>query len=163
SDQRWLEVIAVADGHGVDWHVLREGQKGEGLTLRLAKGVPIRGRLLDLNGKPVAGAKVRLDHLRRYRGDDLSAFLKTVRDGEFRPRAVKGGAAARPGQPREVVTGADGRFRLDGLGAGWEVHMNFEGPGIETGHVRAVTLDLKAPAEPKETGRVNRPLIERVY
>ena len=51
-------VAAVAAGYGPDWVALKE--PGAELTLRLVKDdVPIKGRVLDLEGRPIAGATVR--------------------------------------------------------------------------------------------------------
>ena len=54
------QVVALAEGYGPDWAELRFAGKMAELTLRLAKDdVPIQGRILDLQGKPVADAMVR--------------------------------------------------------------------------------------------------------
>jgi len=56
-------VVAAAEGHGFAWARVRPGASGD-LTLRLVKDdVPLRGRVLDLQGKPVAGATVRIEDL----------------------------------------------------------------------------------------------------
>src|SRR5579884_37103 len=54
-------VVAEAARYGQDWVSLKEARDGKELTLRLVKDdVPIRGRVLDLEGRPIAGATVRL-------------------------------------------------------------------------------------------------------
>ena len=53
-----LTVLATADGLGPDWVDLKKPPDEE-LTLRLVEdSVPISGRILDLQGRPVVGAKV---------------------------------------------------------------------------------------------------------
>jgi RNA polymerase sigma factor (sigma-70 family) len=52
-------LAATANGFGPDWVDLTTENK-DAITLRLVKDdVPLRGRVLDLEGKPVAGATVR--------------------------------------------------------------------------------------------------------
>jgi hypothetical protein len=53
EDYPTINVMAVAAGHGCDWAAV--GPAGEEVTLRLVKDVPIGVRILDPEGKPVAG------------------------------------------------------------------------------------------------------------
>ncbi len=135
-------LIVTKDGYAPDWfetwgknHSSLVGSnlveywdpvKGAPLDLQLAKdGVPIHGRFLDPDGRPLAGANVRLTRLMIPRARDLSAhldrwskasvisgFLTKVPDyqGElYQPNLV-------PGLTTETRTDADGRFTLSGLG-----------------------------------------------
>src|SRR5262249_41126158 len=63
------QVMAVAEGLGCDWAEV--GPAGEALTLRLVKDVPIRGRIFDPDGQPVAGAKVTVVGVSAAKGEDL--------------------------------------------------------------------------------------------
>src|SRR5262249_44067271 len=58
---QYTVVAATAPNYGAGWiQVSPEGQ-GEGLTIRLAVDeVPVTGQIMDLEGKPVAGATLRL-------------------------------------------------------------------------------------------------------
>src|SRR5262249_40013743 len=163
TDDPWVQVIAVADGYGPDWAMLGREARSEAVTLRRAKDAATRGRILDLDGKPVAGARLRVEHVHRYQGDDLTAFLQTVREGEFPPQTTRWWQGPFPGQPREIVTGADGRFLLAGVGAERKVRFPLEGPGIRHGHVRAVSRDPQAPAGPKEKNPGNKPRSEPLH
>jgi hypothetical protein len=54
---------------------------GKELTLRLAKyDVPIKRRILDLQGRPIVGATIRIESLRKIPGEDLSPWLKELRE-----------------------------------------------------------------------------------
>ncbi len=58
---RSYQVVAVADGFGLDWEPVDTKAKDQELVLRLAAdSVPIMGRILDLEGKPVTGVRVRI-------------------------------------------------------------------------------------------------------
>jgi hypothetical protein len=126
-------LIATADHLEPDW-VVTWGQtrttirshfdpvKGAEITLRLARGdVPIHGRLLDQEGRPLAGARVRLSALQVPWKRDLDAHLKKFGASKhqvwmfdyerslYHPNVL-------PGVGTETITDADGRFRLSGLG-----------------------------------------------
>src|SRR5262249_44827669 len=110
SDEPSGQVIAVARGYGCNWATI--SPKDKQVILRLVKDVPIRGRILDQEGKPVAGAKVRVTDVRAYKGEDLKEELEELLKGGMDTRAEKAWAGLLPGQPSSVTTGPDGRFRL---------------------------------------------------
>src|SRR5262249_27281188 len=133
---KWWEntrLLAAAPGLGPDVIVFRNPARSDGLTLRLVEDLPIRGRVLDADGKPVGGAKVRVAGFSAF--DDAKG-VTDILDG-VRTQAYGGdvgiGVSDRawigpvPGQPREVTTGADGRFRLNGLGRDRQVRLHVEG------------------------------------
>jgi protocatechuate 3,4-dioxygenase beta subunit len=118
-------VIAAADGFGPGWVTL--GKSAAPLTLRLARDdVPIAGRILDEDGKAIAGVKVRVLCLVE-KGDRIARLPGPI-----------------PGQPGIVATGADGRFRLRGLGRDRTVILGLEGPTIEHRQISARTVNAKA-------------------
>ncbi len=62
--ERWrnAQVVALADGFGPGGSDSDESDAGRELTVRLARDdVPINGRLVNLEGRPVAGATVRVE------------------------------------------------------------------------------------------------------
>jgi RNA polymerase sigma factor (sigma-70 family) len=121
-------VIAVAGGKGPCWAPL--GKPGASLTLRLVPDdVPIVGRILDEDGKPVRDVKVRV-------------VCVVEKGGSPAPWA-----GPLPGQSQTVKTGADGRFRLAGLGNDREVILGLEGATIEHRQISART----SKARPGET------------
>src|SRR5262249_22008396 len=127
----WYQVMATAAGHGCDWVLV--GPAGKELTLRLVKDVPIRGRILDPDGRPVAVARLTVIRLSAPRGA-LDGYLDWSRRGgtleryEF-ARSWEGPPA---GAPAVLTTGADGRFRLAGVGRERIVSLCVQGPGIAT-------------------------------
>jgi RNA polymerase sigma factor (sigma-70 family) len=118
-------VVAAAEGHGFAWAHVRPETAGD-LTLRLVKDdVPLRGRVLDLEGKPVAGATVRIDDelaVPAEKGTDLTSLRSAAFATLFPP----------------VKTGADGGFQVSGIGRERAATLRVEGPTIATQRVQAV-------------------------
>lgn len=132
-------IAAVAPGYGPDWAPLTE--RGE-LTLRLADDMPVKGRVLDLEGRPIAGATVRLKRLWKMPSEALSEGLKQLqtkpkdrRDSFSRLyHKYKGVLSSVWGVldvPKNTKTGADGRFQFRGLGRDRIAEIRIEGPNIE--------------------------------
>jgi RNA polymerase sigma factor (sigma-70 family) len=114
-----IKVLASADGLGPAWTDL-VGIKGE-IELRLVPDdIPIEGRLLTLEGRPIAGITVKTQKV-----DDPGASQTVfgIPSGFF----------------QSATTGADGRFRLAGIGRGRRALLGFKGPGIERDAVQVVT------------------------
>ena len=97
--------------------------------------VPINGRIVDLEGRPVAGVSVRVLSVMKPKLGNLTPWLEAVERGEpawtvrtqqayFEPST--GAKATSP----EVTTDAQGRFRFDGLDTEALVHLRIEGPTI---------------------------------
>jgi protocatechuate 3,4-dioxygenase beta subunit len=138
-DNPRVQVAAVAPGFGFDVAAVGEpGADGE-LTLRLVRDLPVVGRLFDQDGKPVAGARVRLTEVRGYRGEDLTAELDDVRKGGAGTLPAKWWTGPLPGLPASVATGADGKFRLTGVGRERLVGLVLEGPNIQYVLLQAMT------------------------
>jgi protocatechuate 3,4-dioxygenase beta subunit len=140
-------LAAFAEGHGPAWTADLKIDEPDGLVLKLAADdVPITGRLLDLEGRPVPGATARAIQLDETPEADLSRWLDDIpgkRDflafaGFVRPLPDGLSALVPP-----ATTGPDGRFRLVGLGRERLVSVLVEGPTIAT-HVFSVITRLGA-------------------
>jgi protocatechuate 3,4-dioxygenase beta subunit len=141
------QVMAVAEGHGCDWAQVSSA-KGE-LALRLVKDMPVRGRVLDQDGKPVAGATVRVLAVSAYPGEDLTKMLEQTRLNGGSGLAVKHWGGPLPGQAKALTAGADGRFRLAGFGRERLVRLIVEGPAIEYTVITVMTRAGEAVLGPK--------------
>jgi RNA polymerase sigma factor (sigma-70 family) len=135
------QVMAIAKDHGCDWLPVGSG-KAE-LTLRLVKDVPIRGCILDPDGKPVVGAKLRVTGLSAPRGDDLDSYLQAVRKEDYRYAFARDWSGPLPAQPAVLSTGADGRFSLAGIGRERIIRLHLEGPAIATADLEVMTRVAK--------------------
>src|SRR5262249_38487747 len=67
---------AVADGFGFGW----AGSGGPGgsadLTVKLAEDLPVEGRILDADHRPIAGAKVHVREVTAFPANVLTRFLQ---------------------------------------------------------------------------------------
>jgi RNA polymerase sigma factor (sigma-70 family) len=151
-------VVGPASAYAPDWIDLARCAQGE-VTLRLRKDdVPFTGRVLTLEGQPVAGATVEAVRLGAVaEGDDLKAWLdKNVRmhkEGYWlNERGLVTVAPSAFGTRITATTDKDGKFRLTGAGRDRVLVVRVTGDGIEHKFFRAVTR----PDSPKD-GYVKAP------
>src|SRR5262249_25073786 len=73
---RYTVVTATAANHGPGWVQIPARGKRDDLALRLvADDMPITGQIVDLEGKPVAGATLRVLQVNAAPGEDLGPWL----------------------------------------------------------------------------------------
>jgi RNA polymerase sigma factor (sigma-70 family) len=147
-------IVALARGFGPAWTSFTTAEEARELTLKLVRDdVPIVGRVIDLEGRPVPGATVRPIGLLASPDEDLSAWeaamagAKDINDGAM-GKLSKGLELFRWSQDLIVTTGADGRFRLTGIGRERVVSLWIAGPTIVTSFV-----DIHARTRPGPTYR----------
>ncbi len=128
--QPFGEVIAIAPGFGL-------GHFSEDHKIRLTAGdLPINGRLVDLEGRPMAGVKVTLEQVWLPAADaHVSPDAPFSMDGRLGMEGV--GLL-----PEGFVTGPDGRFRIEGLGRDVAANIKLTGPTIAHKRVRIVTRSM---------------------
>ena len=155
-------VLATYPGSGPAWHAspmpadARSHEIGVLIpTLRLSTDdVPIEGRVLDLQGKPVASATARVIGVYRPNEVDLGKFHKTLVTEQHSRHVVHYNLTGlddyelRNGQFDAVIppvkSAADGKFTLRGLGRERVALVRIEGESIETRDVFVMTR----PCEP---------------
>ncbi len=131
----------LAPGFGPGWtrSALKAAASGE-VTVRLAEdGPPIEGRIVDLEGRPVAGAQVKATR-------SISPKAAISLPGSPRPRSNASGAW---GWPRPVADkrrrprrpAPTGRFQLTGIGRERIAELSISGPTIATTEVYAMNRD----------------------
>jgi RNA polymerase sigma factor (sigma-70 family) len=125
-------LVARYDGEGVDFLHSGNLKPGQPVELRLVKDHVIRGRIVNTEGKPVAGARVVVRSIRVYANNSLDSFLiawakrqgnSEMPDGvkRFWPEGLV---------PFAATTDGDGCFALRGIGAERVVLLLLSGPGI---------------------------------
>jgi protocatechuate 3,4-dioxygenase beta subunit len=127
-------LLATAKDYGPDWVSLDKKKLDGELSLRLVKDdVPIKGRIIDVEGRPVSGAKLRVQLTKAFREQDgLDKHLEYIRAGGY--EQAGGGETVwgpLPGQPTEITTDSAGRFTLTGVGRERVVRFAIEGPSIQ--------------------------------
>jgi RNA polymerase sigma factor (sigma-70 family) len=109
----WAEVVASAEGYGPAFAGVRDDGKENGYELKLvADDVPVRGRVIDLQGRPVAGVRIRVQHIE----DEARRIM-------WQPTWK--------GLTNGLTTDNDGRFLLRGFGRDRNVLLHVNGPTIE--------------------------------
>ena len=117
---------------------------GEPLQL-VMDNEPIRGRIFDIDGQPVSGARLTLLEVWSGSGDDLTAWRKAADEekADYYSARMKTPVSMNGPQVRSLVqpavTDADGHFTLRGVGNGRIAELLLEGPGIESAKIFART------------------------
>jgi RNA polymerase sigma factor (sigma-70 family) len=151
-------VVATADGFGLAC-TAADKAADKPVELKLVKDEPIRGRILTLEGKPVAGARVRVKEVDTPVDPDLTKFLAELR---ARERAwheayhghfdYQGRLFTVPGQSEGVETDADGRFRITGVGRERLIELRVEGPTVATAELPVLTRAVPTLVVPEQPG-----------
>ncbi len=125
-------VIAHAAGFGVDWVDLSEVKPSNEITFRLLKDVPITGRVVSTEGKPVAGVTVSAASIyvpkNESLDDYLSGWMRDLPGNLASPQ--KRLYIALDGVTGAATTDMAGEFTLHGAGAERIVRVTFHGGGV---------------------------------
>lgn len=115
-----VKLVAVADGFAPDWLDLSTLAPDVDVTMWVVKDdVPVTGRVLDLEGKPVPGVTIELRWLGKHPKIDtwIQQFIDINEKGAWNNE--EGLHIIRPwalGVPLTATTDKEGRFKLIGLG-----------------------------------------------
>jgi RNA polymerase sigma factor (sigma-70 family) len=164
-------LVARAAGFATDWIAVDQTRPGRSVVLRLGKTtVPIRGRVLTLEGRPVRGAVVRVSGVQAP--DDRFGLKEMYAQWVVAPALAANllgkrmGFPTAAGLPEKVTTDAAGRFVLPGVGDGRLVSLEIAADSIETLSIRVAvdpTFDPKAvrfhpkKADPRRSLRMPGP------
>src|SRR5262249_47269358 len=132
-------VVAVAEGYGPDWAEIEEAGNGTELSLKLVEDLPVKGRILDQDRHPVAGAQVMVLDVSSDSAEAVTRFL----EGKGEPWYPKTWRGPFPERPASAPTDADGRFRLTGLGRARFVGLALDGPTIRYTVLGVATRPVK--------------------
>lgn len=150
-----LYLLAHKAGFGIDWFSPERGENLSDITLRLVEDRTIRGRVIDTEGRPVAGARIAVHGVLASNGGGLDAFL-TAWKHDWRDAFVKLDHAlyAPLGSLLGGVTDADGHVELRGVGAERVAEVDVEAAGRVVVQLLVATRDGFDPT-PYNTQAVN--------
>lgn len=144
-------LFAQKEGFAADWRNLARKENEREVNFQLARDdVPITGRIVDLEGRPVEGATVRATSIQaRMDGGNLDPLIEQWKQVERRPVPSPSRGLPTPppmrsihtealGLDRPVKTDREGRFQLSGFGRERLVHLEMEGKGIAAMRIRVI-------------------------
>jgi RNA polymerase sigma factor (sigma-70 family) len=125
-------LLAQADGAGIDFLDMTTLKPGKPVELRLVNEQEIRGRVVNTEGKPVAGVSVVVKNLGVYPNNSMDSFLVTWKKRHFMSGIPGGDKSIWGGLESAFAakTDAEGRFVLRGLGSERLVTLSLGGAGI---------------------------------
>jgi hypothetical protein len=142
-------VTAMAANYGAGWVEIPADGNADDLTLRLVKDdVPITGQIVDLEGKPVAGATLLLRQIDAAPGEDLIPWLEAVKAKEglnlalpfpYQQLELRYLSRYTDAVSGKVTTDAEGRFRLTGIGRNRLARVQLDSPTIASQYLRILT------------------------
>jgi RNA polymerase sigma factor (sigma-70 family) len=153
QDPAWhnAQIAAVANGFGPAWVTVESLLTGREAMMRLVRDdVPIRGRVLNSEGRPAAGVTVRVTRI-AWAGDgaDLDAMLTS---GQVDTDVFGNHWYHYPtwlGREGTWTTDADGRFVIAGIGRDRVVALEFDGPALEHVSFCAMARPARTPIKPR--------------
>ena len=154
-------LAACASGAGIDFAAIAGLNPARAVELRLVEDHVIRGKIVDTQGKPVAGVQVAVTTVGAFDGNSVDRFLSAWTNRMFSyqwPEADRnlwqeGGAIA------PATTDAEGRFTLAGTGAERVVHLHTSGAGSAAADWRVVNRPGFNATPYNETARKQSPII----
>jgi RNA polymerase sigma factor (sigma-70 family) len=142
----WSDAAIIARTTGFAFGLANDLGNPMDLTLKLARDdVPVSGRLIDLQGRPIAGAVVRVISIRGSSLGSLDAWLKAIQErnevGNLEYEFLRTRIESQPDPPviPPVRSDADGKFVIAGIGRERVGCLQIEGPTIETKRVHVRT------------------------
>lgn len=124
-------LIAQKPGFGLDYQMRMVDQLKEPVRLQLREEMPITGKVVDEQQRPVAGAKVRLYSITRMEPDQLEKHLKQV-ESTGNEQWLNDLTPLFLGREHVVdaTTDAQGQFRILGLPTGSLAQVNIQYPKL---------------------------------
>ncbi|HWB13652.1 MAG TPA: M56 family metallopeptidase [Pirellulales bacterium] len=133
NPEQWMStsIVATARGFAPAWGSPRDVAPGSDLNLRLAADdIPVTGRVVDSEGRPLAGVAVRVLRVDTAKEEDLDGWLAAIARGEFPEAAfdqMRGMLQTFKGWMPQTMTDANGQFLLNGIGKERVAHLELTG------------------------------------
>ena len=157
-DRTGASLAARTEGAGVGFAGLERADPTKPVELRLVADEAIRGRIIDPQGKPVAGARVTPWQISWSPGRSADWFLKPWKTRDPRhpfPAAPERLRQSPQGSFPAATTDANGRFVVTGTGAERLVVLRVSGTGIADTDLYVITRPDLDPAPYNEAAAKN--------
>ena len=147
SARQTAQVVATREGFGLGWSSspAADGVDLRDLTIRLTRDdEPIVGTVVDLEGRPVAGAIIREQQILETEDGDLSPWLDVCKQTNGGSQGIEQTYLNRRLWPcgaglSTATTDAQGRFTIRGVGRERLIRLRVEGPEIATKNIGVLT------------------------
>jgi RNA polymerase sigma factor (sigma-70 family) len=157
---KYAQIVASFESYGPAWAKVGPSAALNDLLLRLVKDdVALEGRVLDLEGKPIANASVQPftlcdadqaildDWIRTLRQSTAEAF---ARQNVLQQKQIGVAENPAPGLASGVKTDKAGRFKIAGLGRERLVRLRIRKSGIATADIEVVTRRMPTVHSPPD-------------
>jgi 5-hydroxyisourate hydrolase-like protein (transthyretin family) len=135
-----------ANGLAFHWTYWRFIDASKPLVINLVRDVPIRGRVLDLEGQPVAGVEVSVVRISEWRKGSLDSWLGELKRGATRHTDAAGIKwSMSPPCARShawAVTDKEGRFVIHGIRGERLLTLGLRGQSIAFHEIAVVTRNM---------------------
>jgi beta-lactamase regulating signal transducer with metallopeptidase domain/uncharacterized GH25 family protein len=151
GEWQFATIVAVAKDYGPAWVTYFDVASSGDITLQLVPDEPIDGRIVNLEGEPVAGARVELVGIQTNDEDNLSRWLDGIRagtnvyhtEGSGTPNPNRYLNLEFPPLRQRATTDRDGKFRLTGIGCNRQGDLTMSGPGVTPSRLRVVARQME--------------------
>ncbi|MEM9656790.1 MAG: M56 family metallopeptidase, partial [Planctomycetota bacterium] len=143
-------IVAAAEGFGAAFVRQEAIEPDREPTLQLVKDdAPIKGRVVDLEGNPLAGVTVQIGGVAATEDEDLDPWLKAIAQGQILWEANNHYFSGRtpqnpPHVPDSVTTDSDGAFTIRGIGRERQFRIALTGPTIAHTRATVVTREMES-------------------
>jgi beta-lactamase regulating signal transducer with metallopeptidase domain/protocatechuate 3,4-dioxygenase beta subunit len=142
-----VRLVAVAPGFGLGLADSKEPDANRDVTLRLVRDdVPISGRVLDPEGRPVSDALLRVWSVKAAPDGSLDPWLRAVQEGkepgyvlDQRHLPVQVYLGDKDARIPPSRTDREGRFRIVGVGRDRLAELKLDGPSVQAGFSTVMT------------------------
>jgi protocatechuate 3,4-dioxygenase beta subunit len=142
-------LVVTAPGYGLGWVDVPKAMPSEKVTVHLRKDVAIRGRVISMEGRPLAGVRVSVNQLEEMPNGRLDEYLTFWERDWNKAHSLKTRWLTIPSKQSIIppaVTDRNGCFQLAGVGSECIVRLKIQGQGIAHAELRIIARSAFDPS-----------------